>query len=146
MKLHCLSILQPLANDIMNGEKLVENRSWNWLKDRDWKKEGPILLGIHASTNKSLWNEYSEEEKALFSNESQAGKVEFGKVLGIVELIEICRPRKLPKKLADHWSVIKGSDNWCWVLRNPKWFPKPVKATGQAKLFFASIPSKYVKH
>lgn len=145
MKLHCLSILQPLANDIVNGEKPVENRSWTWLKDRDWKKEGPILLGIHASTNESMWNDYSDEEKAAFSKESPTGKMEFGKVLGVVEVVNICRPRKLPKNLANHWSVYKGRYNWCWVLKNPKWFPRPVKATGQARLFFASIPAKFIK-
>ena len=144
MKIHCLSIFQPIANEIMNGEKPVENRSWKWLKDRDWKKEGPILLGIHASTNKCMWNDYSEEEKAKLAEKSPTGKVEFGKVLGVVELVEICRPRKLPKKLIDHSSVIKRSDNWCWVLKNPKWFKKPIKSTGQARLFFARIPLKFM--
>jgi hypothetical protein len=36
MKIPCLSVLQPLADDIINGLKVVENRGWTWLKDRDW--------------------------------------------------------------------------------------------------------------
>lgn len=42
MKIPCLSVLQPLADDIMTGLKNVENRGWTWLKDRDWTKHGPI--------------------------------------------------------------------------------------------------------
>jgi hypothetical protein len=48
MRLKCLSIQQPWADLIMSGRKQVENRSWAWLKDRDWRREGSVLLGIHA--------------------------------------------------------------------------------------------------
>ena len=63
MKIPCLSVLQPLADDIMTGLKNVENRGWTWLKDRDWAKEGPILIGIQSSTNKGMWNSISEEDQ-----------------------------------------------------------------------------------
>ena len=62
MLLKCLSIQQPFAELIMDGRKRVENRSWGWMKDRNWVREGPVLLGIRASTRVAVLDEDELDE------------------------------------------------------------------------------------
>jgi len=142
MKIPCLSVLQPLADDIMTSLKNVENRGWTWLKDRDWAKEGPILIGIQSSTNKGMWNSISEEDQKNVCEDSQTGEPEFGRVIGVVQVVNICRPKDLPAKLKNDPYVSKNRSSWCWVLKSPEWLTKSVKATGQARLFYVNIPDR----
>jgi hypothetical protein len=144
MKIPCLSVLQPLADDIINGLKIVENRGWTWLKDRDWATEGPILIGFQSSTNKGMWNSFSEDDQKVVCESSQTGEPEFGRVIGVVQVVNICRPKDLPAKLKNDPYVYKNRSNWCWVLKNPEWLTKSVKATGQARLFYANIPDRLI--
>ena len=142
MKIPCLSVFQPLADDIIISLKNVENRGWTWLKDRDWAKEGPILIGIQSSTNKVMWNGMGEDAQKVVCESSQTGEPEFGRVIGVVQVVNICRPRNLPDKLKNDPYVSKNKSNWCWVLKKPEWLTKSVKATGQARLFYVNIPDR----
>ena len=142
MKIPCLSVLQPLADDIITGYKPVENRGWTWLKDRDWAKEGPILIGIQSSTNKFMWNGMGEDDQKVVCESTQTDEPEFGRVIGVVQVVNICRPKDLPAKLKNDPCVLKNRSNWCWVLKSPEWLTKSVKATGQARLFYVNIPDR----
>jgi hypothetical protein len=145
MKLHCLSIQQPLVEDIFNGYKPVENRSWTWMMDRDWESDGPVLLGIHASSNRRLWNELTDEEREDCCSDFDVDEPPFGAVVGVVDLVNICRPRDLPPDLRDHECVNPEPDSWCWVLDNPRRFAQPVRAAGNARLFFVDIPDALIR-
>ena len=142
MKMPCLSVLQPLANDIITGHKTVENRGWTWLKDRNWAKEGPILIGIQSSTNKVMWNSITEDNQKVVCEDSQTDELEFGRVIGVAQVVNICRPKDLPAKLKNDPYVSKNRSSWCWVLKNPEWLTKSFKATGQARLFYVNIPDR----
>ena len=138
MKLTCLSIQQPFADLVIAGCKPVENRSWTWMKDRNWHKEGSLLLAIHASgTVAQLTKAQLDELVPDWEDASPVGKC----VIGIVDLIQICRPSQLPNKLRNHPSVNGSHDNWCWVLENPRKLATPFPAKGNARLFYVDIPS-----
>src|SRR5262245_29872116 len=102
MKLPCPSIQQPFAEDVYNGRKPVENRGWTWMQDRDWAKEGPVRLGIHASSNRSRWDELTEEERDEICSESNLDEPPFGSVVGVADLLEICRAHDLPRAIRNH--------------------------------------------
>jgi hypothetical protein len=69
---------------------------------------------------------------------------EFGSLLGVVDLVSICRPSELPRDLRGHESVNRRPGNWCWVLANPRRLAKPIRATGQARLFYFEIADALV--
>lgn len=144
MKLPCLSIQQPFVEDIFNGHKPVENRGWTWMTDRDWETQGPVRLGIHASSNRSRWQDLTDEERNGRRSESGIDEPPFGCVVGVADLVQICRPRDLPRSLRNHGCVNTDVDNWCWVLHNPRRFLEPIPAMGQACLFYVEVPDKLV--
>jgi hypothetical protein len=141
MRIPCLSIQQPWAAMILTGEKPVENRGWTWMKDRDWQREGRVLLGIHSSTKRQIWSQLTDREKDKYVPGWRVkGSQQFGSVLGVADLLCICRPNDLPRKLRNHDSVNTDPGNWCWVLANPRRLASPIPATGQARLFYVEIP------
>ena len=138
--LKCLSIRQPWADLIMSGDKKVENRTWTWMKERNWKQEGPVLLGIHASSNLAEMSE--EEERDFWPGDDEK---DIGCLLGVVDLVMICRPRQLPTDLRHHRHAVKDAHNWCWVLRNPRRFAEPIDAVGNARLFHVDVPDELLR-
>jgi len=142
MKLPCLSIQQPLVEDVFNGCKPVENRSWTWMKNRDWAAQRSVRLGIHASSNRAGWKELTDEERHECCSRSGVEEPAFGCVVGVAELLQICRPHELPRSLRNHDCVNTDPENWCWVLGNPRRFAQPIRAAGQACLFYVEIPDK----
>jgi hypothetical protein len=139
MLLRCLSVRQPYAELIMSGAKRVENRSRTYLKDRDWHREGPLLLGIHASRQRAPLTE--EELDEIMPRRRDGAAMRGGVVLGVVDVLSICRPADLPAELRRHRHVNHDADNWCWVLGNPRRLTKPVEASGQAWLFNVRVPN-----
>jgi hypothetical protein len=138
MRIPCLSIQQPWAAMILNGDKLVENRSRRW--NPNWT-DGSILLGIHASKSQQEWSKRTDEEKDRFVPDWRCSdSLQFGSVLGVVDLVRICRPNELPPGLRKHRYVSHEPENWCWVLENPRRLLKPFRARGQAALFYVEIP------
>jgi hypothetical protein len=121
----------------MSGAKRVENRSRNWLAARDWSREGPLPLGIHASSTIAPVPEVDLDE--LVSGWREI-RVQIGSVLGIVDVLEICRPSNLPSALRGNRHVLDAPDNWCWVLGNPRRLKDVVPARGQAWLFNVEVP------
>ncbi len=130
MKLNCLSIQQPWADFILSGQKRVENRTWNWMKERDWKRDGGVLLGIHVSSGISTWRNYDPKEREHLAPGWTKGASEIGNVRGVVDLVNICRPKDLPRDLRKHKYAIYDPENWCWVLENPRLFLPPIRAKG----------------
>lgn len=141
MKLPCLSIQQPLVEHIFSGHKPVENRDWTWMQARDWEREGPVLLGIHASSNRGRWNALTEAQRKKYGIEEPP----IGCLVGVADLMQICRPCDLPRGLRNHDCVNTDDDNWCWVLSNPRRLSQPIQATGQARLFYVDIPERFVR-
>jgi hypothetical protein len=129
-ELMCLSIQQPWADLILEGKKKVENRSWAWWKERNWKAEGSIALAIHASKSLGVWKNYSEKKREELVPGWQPGDSEIGAVLGVVELVGICRRNELPPRLKDHKFVDEKTD-WCWMLAKPRRFSPSYPQTGQ---------------
>src|SRR5262245_21684240 len=82
MQLKCLSIQQPFADLILSGRKVVENRSWTWMKNRDWDAEGPIVLGIHASKRMAILSEEELDDYVPGWREGTGSYI--GSVIGIV--------------------------------------------------------------
>jgi hypothetical protein len=145
MKLPCLSIQQPFVEDIFNGHKPVENRGWTWMQKRDWAKEGPVRLGIHASSSHVRWNQLSDEERDECCSQSGVDEPPFGSVVGVANLIQISRPQNLPRSIRNHACVNTDPDNWCWVLDNPRRFSRPTPATGQARLFYVEVDDSLLR-
>jgi hypothetical protein len=137
MLLKCLSIQQPFANWVMWGRKPVENRGRTWLKDRDWQREGPVLLGIHASRRLTSLNEIP-----VLGWWKDPAEWPVGVVLGVVDVRTICCPDDLPADVQGDPHVIDDAENWCWVLDNPRALKEFVPAPGQAWLFNVNVPDK----
>ena len=109
------------------------------MKNRNWRKEGAVILGIHASgTVAPLSKSQLDELVPDWENARPLGKC----LLGVVDLVQICRPKDLPSTLRKHSSVNLASDNWCWVLANPRKLDRPFPAKGNAKLFRVEIPKR----
>ncbi len=126
MKIPCLSVQQPWADLILNGKKPIENRPWPWLPDRSWDKEGSVLLAIHASTRVSTWRKLSEEEREYLAPGWRVGDGAIGAIIGLVDVLRICKPSDLPARLRRHKYTIDKAGNWCWVLDNPRPFREPI--------------------
>ena len=113
MQLKCLSIQQPWADLILNGEKFVENRTWIWMQNRNWKLTGSVPLGIHVSSGVTTWRKLDNDEREHYAPGWTKGDSEVGGVQGVVDLVQICRPKDLPPRLRRHKFVINEPDNWC---------------------------------
>lgn len=100
-----------------------------------------MTLGIHSSASRQEWSNRTEAEKDQYvSGWRDPGSLQFGSVLGVVDLVCICRPNQLPLKLRNHPSVKRDPKNWCWVLENPRRFAEPIPRKGQCSLFYVDIP------
>jgi len=131
-QLKCLSIRQPWVELILSGRKCVENRSW--------KTRYRGTLGIHSSTSLEAWEALSLAERDDFVPAWRtAGVPPCGFVLGVVELVTICRYKDLPTGLRQHRFALSHAENWCWVLERPRWLREPVRAKGNAALFHVDI-------
>jgi hypothetical protein len=146
MLLKCLSTQQPFTELILSGRKRVENRSWTWMKDRDWAREGPVLLGIHASTKMAVLADEDLDDLFPGWDEGDGIPVPVGSVVGVVDLVTICRACDLPEALRGHDFVNDDPGNWCWVLSNPRRLAEPFPATGNARLFNVDVPDERLPH
>jgi hypothetical protein len=127
-QLKCLSIRQPWAGLILSGRKRVENRSW------PTRHRG--LLAIHSSTSLATWEALSVAERDDYLPGWRDGVLPpCGFVLGVVELVDVCRHRDLPAELRDHRFALDQPENWCWVLARPRLLKEPVRVRGNSALF-----------
>ena len=74
-----------MADDIINGLKVLENRGWTWLKGLDWAKEDPILIGIQSSTNKFIYHGMGEDDQKVVCENPQMDEPEFVMVIGLLK-------------------------------------------------------------
>ena len=140
MKVPCLSIQQPWPEMILTGEKPVENRSRSWKKFQNWQSEGKVLLAIHSGqkTKQLEWSRLTDDEKQKYQSD------QFGSILGVVDLVRICRRKDLQPNLKDHKHkyVNRSRTNWCWVLENPRRLVQPIHWKGTTSLpFYVDIPA-----
>ena len=141
LSLMCLSIQQPWADLILHGKKLVENRSRTWPKAaQQVQAGGKVMLGIHASSSLTVWEGLAVEKRQHYAPGWSPGDSPDGAVLGVVNILQICRPKDLPAELEDHKYANHEPNNWCWVFGNPRKLLAPVEASGNSWLFHVDVP------
>ena len=120
-----LTIKQPWATLIMQGDKRFEFRSWQT------KYRGDLL--IHAG--KGLDKEALKRLKKYLANELPTGKI-LGKVK-LVDCIKMCPEFKemLEKENNEIYTKSSFSENFGWQLTDVKVFDKPIEAKGQLGLW-----------
>lgn len=120
-RLRVLTIRQPWAWAIMEGVKDVENREWT----TDYR--GPLL--IHAAKAPAFtWSPgqmFPDGETKMPPME----EVEFGAVLGIVDLDDVVDPEDYPPD--DPWA----SGPYCWSLADPRRLEAPIACKGALGLW-----------
>lgn len=94
-----ISIRQPWAHLIVSGHKPIENRSWSTTY------RGPLL--IHASLSTS---ELSQDIAGRYGVAIDANSLQFGGLIGVVELIDVITHSSSP------WF----SGPFGWVLTAPR--------------------------
>jgi activating signal cointegrator 1 len=121
-----ITVMQPYAHLICSGAKLVENRTWAT------NYRGPLL--IHAG----------KSEKWLSTYEPLPENMDFGAIIGVCMLADCVseyairgpNPRRDVAYLRNHRHV---EGPWCWVLKDPRRFPTPIKYRGFQKLWDVPI-------
>ena len=113
--MRALTIKQPWAWAIIHGGKDIENRDWVT------SYRGPLL--IHAGADHL---EYGNMPRGVQKPPETA--LIFSAMVGIVDLVDIVQDSR------SEW--VQGL--YGWVLNNPRAFPKPVRCTGQARLWYPS--------
>ncbi len=135
-----LTICQPWAWAIMAGHKRVENRTWA----TRYRGE----LAIHAGKSRNWMSHGLREIEDVLGRqvvdqlfEPLGGQLDFGTVLGIVDLID-CIPvsqatRRFPW-VADH-PFADGPI--CWIVENPRPITEPIPAIGHQGLWNWPAPT-----
>ena len=120
-----LTIKQPWATLIMQGDKRFEFRSWQT------KYRGELL--IHAG--KGIDKEAMKRLAKYLPNELPTGKI-----LGKVTLVD-CIPMNpkfkalLKKENNDIYTESSFAENFGWQIENVEMFDKPIDAKGQLSLW-----------
>jgi len=124
-----LTIKQPWATLIMQGNKRFEFRSWQT------KYRGDIL--IHAG--KGVDKKAMERLSKYLPKELPAGKI-LGKVT-IVDCIKMSPEfkKKLLKENKDIYTDSSFEENYGWQLENVEVFDKPIEAKGKLSLWEYNI-------
>lgn len=130
----CLSVAQPWAWAIMHAGKTVENRSWTTAhrgdlliqasKSRDWLQGGLTELGAMG---------FAPKNEDLVQ----------GVIVGVVELIQVEASFAAQRLLAESHHKWITNQGWCWVVKNPRRFVRPVPFPGQMSLF--DVPESVIK-
>jgi hypothetical protein len=139
LRLECLSIQQPWADLILDGEKRVENRNTPWLQAKSRLSRGErVLLAIHVSNG--MDRRFTQKREKLVPDwEPSRAKRKGGFVHGVVEVLEICRFNELPTDLKECKYVDRGYD-YHWVLDNPRSLVSQISWRGNASIFYVDIP------
>ena len=120
-----LTIKQPWATLIMQGDKRFEFRSWQT------KYRGDLL--IHAG--KGIDKEAMKRLAKYLPNEIPLGKI-LGKVI-LVDCIRMCPEFKemLLKENSDIYTKSSFSENFGWQVENVQVFDEPIEAKGHLSLW-----------
>lgn len=120
-----LTVKQPWAWLIINGEKLVENRTWQV------RYRGPLL--IHVSKSRSDMNKKALAAAANMRGADWSGdelaemEKQRGQVVGLVQVENITRSSQSSFALPGQYH---------WELRSPKKIVPPFSAVGKATLWY----------
>ena len=98
-----LTVCQPWAWAIVDGHKLVENRT------RLTKYRGPLV--IHAGKSMA-WDEHGRQFLAKMGLRVPE-RLPLGAIVGVVDLVDCVRVEDLARSA---WA----SGPFCWVLSNPR--------------------------
>ena len=119
----CLSICQPFAELIVQGEKTIELRKWNT------KFRGEFL--VHAAKN------ILEEDCKRMKISPKT--VTTGAIIGKVNLVDVKKyesDKELNKDKKKHHSVSDNTKNkYGFILENPKKLRVPIEYMGKLNFF-----------
>ena len=127
-----LTIKQPWATLIMQGDKRFEFRSWQT------KYRGDLL--IHAG--KGIDKEAMKRLVKYLLDEIPLGKI-LGKVT-LVDCIRMCPEFKemLLKENSDIYTKSSFSENFGWQVENVQVFDEPIEAKGHLSLWEYELDGK----
>ena len=127
-----LTIKQPWATLIMQGDKRFEFRSWQT------KYRGNLL--IHAG--KGIDKEAMKRLAKYLPDEIPLGKI-LGKVT-LVDCVKMCPEFKdmLLKENSDIYTKSSFQENYGWQVENVKVFTEPREAKGQLSLWAYELDDK----
>lgn len=127
-----LTIKQPWATLIMQGDKRFEFRSWQT------KYRGDLL--IHAGNG--IDKEAMKRLVKYLPDEIPLGKI-LGKVT-LVDCIRMCPEFKeiLLKENSDIYTKSSFSENFAWQVENVQVFDEPIEAKGHLSLWEYDIGEK----
>ena len=119
----CLSVRQPWAWSILCAGKDVENRTW------PTSFRGRLL--IHASCS---FDPYGPPAIAAFRSSRASGEIldippqlPTGVIVGSVEVVDCVQ--------SDDCESPWRAGPWCWLLRDPVAFARPIPYKGRLRLF-----------
>lgn len=120
-----LTIRQPWATLIMQGDKRFEFRSWRT------KYRGELLIHAGKGIDKEA---FKRLEKYLPKD------LPLGKILGKVKLVDCIRmspefKEELLKENNDIYTKSSFNENFGWQLENVQVFDAPIDATGHLSLW-----------
>lgn len=128
-----LTICQPYAELIMNGQKRVENRTW------PTGYVGPLI--IHAGKSRDwLWE--NPDKPGFDEYDLKIADMPFGAIVGIADLIACVRKDSIPAELSWMKDHEHTEGPFCWVLANVRRL-KPIPYRGAQGLF--EIPETIIK-
>jgi len=111
-----LSVKQPFADAIVNGVKLVENRS------RSTTFRGKLF--IHSSKSKPTQTDLRYCRQRGFNYDEERSY--FGCILGSIELVDVRIDEELPWAIPSHYH---------WILENPRKLKVPIFCKGSLGLW-----------
>lgn len=127
-----LTIKQPWATLIMQGDKRFEFRSWQT------KYRGDLL--IHAG--KGIDEEAMKRLAKYLPDEIPLGKI-LGKVT-LVDCVKMCPEFKdmLLKENPDIYTKSSFQENYGWQVENVKFFNEPIEVKGHLSLWEYEVDDK----
>lgn len=127
-----LTIKQPWATLIMQGDKRFEFRSWQT------KYRGDLLIHAGKGTDKEAMKRLAK----YLPDEIPLGKI-LGKVT-LVDCIRMCPEFKemLLKENSDIYTKSSFSENFGWQVENVQVFDEPIEAKGHLSLWEYDIDDK----
>lgn len=120
-----LTIKQPWATLIMQGDKRFEFRSWQT------KYRGDLLIHAGKGIDKNAMKRLAK----YLPDEIPLGKI-LGKVI-LVDCIRMCPEFKemLLKENSDIYTKSSFSENYGWQVENVQVFDEPIEAKGHLSLW-----------
>jgi len=123
-----LTIRQPWSWLIVEGIKRVENRVWKT------RYRGPLL--IHAGKSQRT---QKRDIESIDSSIMLPAEYDYGKIIGIVDLIDCIALEALPDSHRDQFAI----GPWCWILANPGKLAMPLEWVVREKMF--QVPLSVLK-